>query len=74
MSPPARIRHDLDLLVIHGTSTVPGRVVAYEDGRWSLRVLLAGRWAEARGDRWGGERAAAWLLLQAANPALAPAG
>ena len=64
-----RVRHDLDLIIVvdapdHATPLpLKGRVVAFEDGRWSLGVPVGGRWVELTGDRWSNGRAVAMLLL-----------
>jgi len=67
-----RVRHDLDLAVVARTErgspvSSAGRVVAWEDGRWLLGVLVAGRRVELRGERFGESRAAALLLLRASG-------
>ena len=71
---PRRVRHDLDLTIVgdhqdgqdHGVPLpLRGRVVAYEDGRWSLGVPVAGQWIELTGDRWSNGRAVALVLLRA---------
>ena len=65
-----RVRHELDLPVVvprgPGTAATPGRVVAWDDGRWLLGVAVGGRWVELRGDRWSESRPLALLLLRAA--------
>ncbi len=66
-----RVRHELDLRVVAAQDrAVPGRLTAYEDGRW--RLHLAGREPIA-GDRDEGARVATRLLLRlCVRPAGAP--
>ena len=63
----ARVRHELELRVVASPDrTTPGVLVAYEDGRWRLRLAGA---APVRGDRQEGGREAAAALLRLLAPA-----
>lgn len=65
-----RVRHDLDLLLVADPADAAparGRVIAWEDGRWSVTVPHGAGMLELRGDRWSDSRPVVRALLRAAN-------